>query len=232
MKIKKYIKIILAFSLISAVSCGEVGQLGFNIPQRATDPNTVDFEDGDFSFAKVITDDKESATGTLSVEEIHGNRMLKFSDDMTVSPDGKVQKISINTAQLLGTEKLPLVRSIEFDVYADAIADGYINRDGQNVKASGTISCGGGTVVDFTDSNGKRKWYDFAGFQGGEYNLPMSEAVHGEFKFLLADSGMCWSEKMTDANFLIMRWGSENQSNLYIDNIVFFDGNGNSIPLA
>lgn len=232
MKKFNYKKLFILSFLFTASCTSKVGQLSLNIPVESSDPNTVTFDDGDFSFVSVITDDSESASGTLEIVEVFGNKMLKFTDDMTIPLDRKVQKISINAAQLLGTENLPKVRSIEFDLYADAVTDDYINQDGKNVKTAGTISCGGGTVVDKTDSDGKRKWYDFAGFEGGEYNLSMSGAVHGNFKFLLAETGFCWSEKMDDANFLIMRWGSENQSNLYIDNIVFFDENGNSIPLV
>lgn len=231
---KKIIYSVLILSaFLSAYSCSSniVGQLPLNIPVECSDPNAVTFDDGDFSFASVINDDSESACGEISVVEVVGNKMLKFTDDMTIPLDGKVQKICINAVKLIGAEKLPEVRSIEFDVYADAISDGYINQDGENIIAPGTISCGGGTVVSLTDKNGKGKWYDFEGFEGGEYNLSMSGAVHGKFKFLLAESGFCWSEKMDDANFLIMRWGSENQSDLYIDNIVFFDENGVSIPL-
>lgn len=221
-----YKKLILSVFLLTVSCASEVGQWSVNIPAESHDNNAVTFDNGEYSFATVINDDGFSAHGELSVTQVMGNSMLKFTDDMTVPTDGKVQKICINVAKLIGTEKLPEIRSIEFDVYADAVSDDYINQDGVNVRASGTICIGGGTVV----TNGK--WYDFAEVQDGEYNLSMSGAVHGEFKFLLADTGYCWDEKMKDANFLIMRWGSENQSNLYIDNIVFYDENHNSIPLA
>ncbi|MDE5862386.1 MAG: hypothetical protein K2H28_09375, partial [Ruminococcus sp.] len=215
------------------VSCGRtVEKWSVNIPVKASDVNSVDFDDSNFSFATVITDDNASAHGRLSVENILGNNMLKFNDDMTIDIDGKVQKICINVAELIGTEKLPEIRSIEFDVYADAVSDDYINQDGVRIKSIGTICIGGGTVISVKNADGNGKWYDFAETQGGEYNLAMSGAVHCEFKFLLAETGYCWDESMNDANFLIMRWGSENQSNLYIDNIVFFDENHNSIPLA
>ena len=52
-----------------------------------------------------------------------GNKMLRFTDDNTAPLDTKVQKITINAAQLLGVENLPKVRSIEFDMYAQATAD-------------------------------------------------------------------------------------------------------------
>ena len=112
--------LILLF-LFNASCTSEVGQLSINIPVESSDPNAVTFDDGDFSFASVINDDNESACGELSVTEVMGNRMLKFTDDMTVSLDGKVQKISINAVKLIGTENLPKVRSIEFDVYAEAL---------------------------------------------------------------------------------------------------------------
>lgn len=201
-------------------------------PAESPDSNAVTFDDDDFSFACIQDQDIDSAQGTLEIAEVQGNKMLKFNDDFSAATKGKVQKIIINAAMLIGTENLPKVRSIGFDMYADAETDAYINEDGENVKVPGTINGGGGTVTARTDSEGSGRWYDFAEFEGGEYNFDMSGAVHAEFKFLLAASGFCWSSEMDDANFLIMRWGSENDSNVYIDNIVFYDENGESIPLV
>ncbi|MBR4628414.1 MAG: hypothetical protein IKO47_12125 [Ruminococcus sp.] len=201
-------------------------------PVEASDPNTVTFDNGEYSFAAVITSDPDCAHGELSVVEVQGNSMLKFTDDMSAPREGKVQKIEIHPAPLIGQENLGKVRRIEFDVYADATAENYQNMDGDFVQVPGTISCGGGTVTAALDSKGRNQWYDFAGFSGGEYNFDFSGAVHGEFKFLLASAGQCWDPDMEDANFLIMRWGVENDSNFYIDNIVFFDADGNSIPLV
>lgn len=198
-------------------------------PAEASDPNTVTFDDGDFSFASVVekndADNADVALGELSIVEVQGNKMLKFTDDETVPLDGKVQKVIINAAALIGTENLEKVRSIEFDVYAEATADNLKTDDADNVRAPGWIGGGGGTVVDGD------KWFDFGEYSGGEYNFEMSGAVHAEFKFLLAAAGQKWTSEMEDANFLVMRWGIANQSNLLIDNIVFYDEDGNSIPL-
>ena len=196
-------------------------------PVEASDPNSVTFDDENFSFASLINDDEDSAKGELSIGEIQGNKMLKFTDDNTVDLDKKVQKISINAVQLIGAENLSKVRSIEFDLYAQAVADNLVNDEGENVKAPGWIGGGGGTVTAKND-----KWYNFSEFEGGEYNFETSGAVHVVFKFLLSAGGEIWSEDMTDANFLIMRWGLSNESDTYIDNITFFDEDGNSIPLS
>ena len=197
------------------------------VPVEADDPNAVTFDDGLFDFAAAKSDDKDCASGTLSVVELMGNKMLKFTDDNTVPLEGKVQKIVISAAKLLGSEGAAKVRSIEFDMYAQATADHLKTDDADGVRAPGWIGGGGGTVTAKDD-----KWYDFKEFSGGEYNFETSGNVHAVFKFLLADDGQCWSEDMEDANFLIMRWGIANESDTFIDNIVFYDEDGKSIPLA
>lgn len=195
-------------------------------PTEATDPNAITFDDGKFDFAFAKTEDKDCAKGELSVAELMGNKMLKFTDDNTIPLEGKVQKIGISVTKLLGSEGAARVRRIEFDMYAEATADHLKTDDAEGVRAPGWIGGGGGTVT------AQEKWYDFQEFSGGEYNFEASGAVHAQFKFLLADSGQCWSEDMDDANFLIMRWGIANESDMYIDNIIFYDENGNSIPIS
>ena len=197
------------------------------MPVEASDENAVTFDDGVYDFAFAKSDDPDCASGTLSVAELMGNKMLKFTDDNTVPLKGKVQKIGISAAKLLGKEGAARVRRIEFDMYAQATADHLKTDDADGVRAPGWIGGGGGTVTAKDD-----KWYDFKEFSGGEYNFETSGNVHAIFKFLLADSGMCWTEDMEDANFLIMRWGVANESDMYIDNIVFYDEDGKSIPLA
>ena len=196
-------------------------------PVEATDPNTVTFDDGRFDFVTTRNEDPDCASGTISVAELMGNKMLRFADDNTVPLDGKVQKVIISATKLLGSEGAAKVRSIEFDLYAQATADHLKTDDADGVRAPGWIGGGGGTVTAKDDN-----WYDFKEFSGGEYNFETSGNVHAVFKFLLADSGLCWTEDMEDANFLIMRWGIANESDMYIDNIMFYDEDGKSIPLA
>lgn len=194
-------------------------------PVEASDPNAITFDDGDLSFVSVQADDKDSAQGILLVEEVQGNKMLKFADSGTNFADGTVQKIIIDAAQLLSPESLAGVRSIEMDVYADAVSDDFVNDDGENVRAPGWIGGGAGANVSGD------KWYNFAEWEGGEYNFEMSGAIHLQLKFLLAAGGKCWDETMKEGTVLLMRWGAQNEGNFYIDNIVFYDGDGNSLPI-
>lgn len=189
------------------------------------DPNAVTFDNGDFSFAVPLLDDKDSAQGELSVVEVQGNKMLKFTDSGTNCENRTVQKIMFNASELLSPENLAEVRSIEMDVYADATAKKFTADNGKNVKAPGWIGGGGG--ANLPDD----KWYEFGEWEGGEYDSVMSGAVHIELKFLLAESGQCWNGDMDESVFQIMRWGAQNEGNFYIDNILFRDSSGNSIPL-
>ncbi len=194
-------------------------------PAECDDPNAITFDDGDFSFAQPKLDDVDSAQGLLSIETVEGNKMLCFNDAGTNFADGTVQKIMFDAAKLLTPENLAKVRSIEMDVYADATSDAFKNDNGENVMAPGWIGGGGGANV------AGDKWYEFAEWEGGEYNFPMSGAAHVEMKFLLALGGQCWDETMEEATFQIMRWGAQNEGNLYVDNIVFKDEDGNSLPI-
>lgn len=195
-------------------------------PVEADDPNAITFDDGDVSFAKAITDDKDSASGTIEIGEFNGNKMLRFTDSGNAAAEKLVQKVSIDAAKLLTPEDLAKVRRIEFDLYADATASDLVTNDAVGVKAPGWIGGGGGANVSGD------KWYDFAEFAGGEYNFEMSGATHVVFKFLLAGGGMCWDSEMEEAIFLIMRWGVANEGNMYIDNIVFYDEEGKSLPIT
>lgn len=212
------------------VTEGETDPPPTNAPFPTADRNAVTFSEGSFSFVQVVADDETSVEGTLSIEDVEGNAMLKFTPSSTTKDnlEDAVQKLSFNVLKLLNADQLESVRSIEMDLYATGDADWFVNDDGESPQVPGWIGGGGGT----TTADGK--WYGFADFSAadiGEYDLERSDACHVSFKFLLASSGKCWSSDMTEVNLQIMRWGMQNLSSTYIDNIVFYDEEGNSIPL-
>lgn len=216
---------LLMIIIVSVISGLIFSENNFPTPAECNDINAVTFDDDDFSFASVDLSGTDYADGELVIAEIKGNKMLKFNDDGTNFADGTVQKIKIDTARLLSPENLAKVRSIEMDVYADATVKELITENGDKVKAPGWIGGGAGANVAGDE------WYKFGDWEGGEYNFVMSGAVHLEFKFLLAVSGQCWESDMDEATFMIMRWGAQNEGNFYIDNIVFYDENKNSMPI-
>lgn len=202
-----------------------------NAPVAEGDANACTFDEVGADVAVLVVDDDAAADGTLTIEEIDGNKMLKFTDQTTTAEniEDAVQKIRFDVTKLLAQDQLELVDHIEFDLYAQAKDTIYVNEDGENVKAPGWIGGGGGTET----CDGK--WYGFADFSASdvqEYVLERSDACHVTFKFLLAASGRKWDATMTEPYLQIMRWGMGNVSDLYIDNITFYDADGNSIPLT
>ncbi|MBR1553949.1 MAG: lipoprotein [Oscillospiraceae bacterium] len=201
-----------------------------NAPFPEADPNAVTFDDGNFSFVSVVKDDDTAVDGSLSVETIDGNAMLKFTDNSTNAEnlDKAVQKIRISVGQLLRPDQLESVYRITFDLYAEAKDALFLSDDGEYRKVAGWIGGGGGTIC--ADGN----WYSFADFSASginEFDLERSDACHVEFKFLLAESGKKWDSSVEDVNFSVMRWGMQNLSDFYLDNITFYDQEGNPIPL-
>ena len=177
-----------------------------------------------------MQDDDTAVDGSLSVEMIDGNAMLKFTDNSTTAEnlDTAVQKIRVSVGQLLRPDQLESVYRISFDLYAEAKDELFLSDDGEYRRVPGWIGGGGGTMC--ADGN----WYSFADFSASginEYDLERSDACHVEFKFLLAESGKKWDSTVEDVNFSVMRWGMQNLSDFYLDNITFYDQEGNPIPL-
>lgn len=216
---------LLMVIIVSVISAFIFLENNFPKPLDCDDINAVTFDDNDFSFVSVDISGIDYADGELVISEIKGNKMLKFSDDGTNFADDTVQKIKIDAARLLSSENLAKVRSVEMDVYADATAKELVTENGKNIKAPGWIGGGAGANV------AGDKWYKFGDWDSGEYNYKMSGAIHIELKFLLAVSGQCWESDMDEATLMIMRWGAQNEGNFYIDNIVFYDENKNSLPI-
>lgn len=219
-------------TMSSAVSCSdkkkkESSILPPPVPVEATDANSITFDEGNFDFASILDDDYKAAKGSLSIEEIQGNRMLKFTDSGDSFENGLIQKIRISMLELMTPENVAKVKSIEFDFYADATEQNLKADDGTMMKVPGWIGGGGGTMLP----DGKT-WYDFSEFSKNEYTYEFSGACHVKFQFLLVQPENRWTAEMEDPNFLIMRWGMKNDSNIYIDNLTFYDDNGNSIPLT
>lgn len=202
-----------------------------NAPFPEADVNAVTFDEVGADIASLVADDETAVDGTLTIETIDGNRLLKLTDTTTTADnlETAVQKIRFDVTRLLAPEQLEQVHSIAFDVYAEAKDAVFVNDDGESVRVPGWIGGGGGTET----SDGE--WYGFTDFSASgvnEYDLERSDAYHVTFKFLLAASGRKWDAGMTEPYFQLMRWGMQNISDLYIDNIVFLDDEGNSIPLT
>ncbi|MDE6004362.1 MAG: hypothetical protein K2G88_03150, partial [Oscillospiraceae bacterium] len=186
----------------------EIKPINVSFPE--TDFNALTFNDRKFSFVSIINDEDTCAEGTLSVENIDGNFMLKFTDLSTNADnlENAVQKICISVDKLLNPDQLESVFAIGFDSYAQA-------KDNFNIESN--IFINGGTVC----ANGEQ--YNFE-----EVSVSESNAYHVKLKF---ENGKYWDNSQENINLMITCSGMQNSSDLYFDNIIFYDQEGNSIPL-
>lgn len=178
----------------------------------ASAASIVDFEDGNYSFVSMKTDDGGDDS-ELSVVDFNGSKQLKVAvKDCTLIP-----KVKFDINAILGDDNMEGVKTIEMDVTFES-------KDGTTPPgwAGGAIGTQGGESG--TPEWGQTSW------DGGEYDKGISEPLTIQRKFLLP------SEKFVngtpDTHMLLMRWACDVDYNMYIDNIRFLDGSGNEIELA
>lgn len=171
----------------------------------------IDFEDGNFSFATVKTDDGGDLS-VLSVEEFNGSKQLKIDvQDCSLLP-----KILFNMNQLVGDDHLSDINKIEMDM---TIA-----------SKDGTTPPGWfGGCIGTAGANDTPAW-DQTDYEGGEYENPVSETMTIERKFLLPTKKFVNGTEGSNAQ--LMRWGTEVPYVMYIDNIKLLDKDGNVMALA
>ena len=197
------------------------------------DANALTFDEDGIGpdLGVIIEDDDASVGGKLEIVDVDGNKMLRFTDETTTEDNinDAVQKLRLDVTKLLAPEQLTLVNCGEFDLYAQAKGNVFVNDLGESPKVPGWIGGGGGSEM----ADGK--WFGFSDFSSSgqqEYDLERSDALHVSFRFIMASGGKKWEADMTEPYLQIMRWGMQNIQDTYIDNITFFDADGNSIPLT
>lgn len=170
----------------------------------------IDFEDGNYSFVSVKTDDGGDLS-VLSVEEFNGSMQLKVDvQDCSLLP-----KILFSMNDIVGTENLSNIDKIYMDIT-------FASKDG--VTAPGWIGgCLGTSGADDIPA------WDQTDFEGGEYDNPVSEPMTIERKFLLPSKKFVSGTEGSNAQ--LMRWGTEVPYYMYVDNIRVLDADGNEMPL-
>lgn len=181
------------------------------VSAAAVSADVVDFENGDFSFVSVRTDDGGDLS-VISVEDFNGSKQLKVDvQDCSLLP-----KIVFDVNALAGTDNLSDIDRIEMELT-------FASKDG--TTAPGWI----GGCIGTTGSNDTPAW-DQSDFEGGEYEKAVSEVIVAERKFLLPAKKFVSG---TEGSVIqLMRWGCEVPYYMYVDNIRFLDKDGNELALA
>ena len=198
-KTKLFAAGIIALSSVTAVSAA------------AYAADVVDFEDGNYSFVSMKTDDGGDDS-KLSVVDFNGSKQLKVD----VTDCANVPKVYFDLNSMLNSDDFDKVKTIQMDVTFES-------KDGVTPPgwAGGAIGTQGGEAK--TPNWAQTAW------ECGEYDKAVSDPVTVERKFLL------YSERLVNGtegtHMILMRWGSEVDYNMYVDNIRFLDADGNAIDV-
>lgn len=173
--------------------------------------SVVDFEDGNYSFVSMKTDDGGDAS-VLSVVDFNGSKQLKVD----VQDCANVPKVNFSINQLLASDDFDKVKTIEMEITFES-------KDGAT-----PIGWAGGAIG--TQGGEKSPAWAQTSWECGEYENPVSEVTVIQRKFLLPSEKFVNGTENSD--MLLMRWGSDVAYNMYVDNIRFLDDSGNEIELA
>ena len=173
--------------------------------------SVADFEDGNYSFVSMKTDDGGDAS-VLSVVDFNGSKQLKVD----VQDCANVPKVNFSINQLLASDDFDKVKTIEMEITFES-------KDGAT-----PIGWAGGAIG--TQGGEKSPAWAQTSWECGEYENPVSEVTVIQRKFLLPSEKFVNGTENSD--MLLMRWGSDVAYNMYVDNIRFLDESGNEIELA
>ncbi|MBR4224895.1 MAG: hypothetical protein IKR73_08805 [Oscillospiraceae bacterium] len=212
----------LAASAVSALSTGA----------SAIGADKIDFEDGDFSFAYLNTDDSDCVASGLEIVDHNGSKQLSLKVTHDVKP-----KVWFDLDSIMPRESALNIASIKMDVQSAPMdAEGVIGWKGGALGAAGGFDrekMSGAELQKNPDwSMGNQ--FEICAYNPGEES-PVATA---EIKFLLPKSKytmegtnpflglQVWKDDPSDEN------SGPNDYILYMDNIVFLDKDGNAIPLG
>lgn len=206
------------------------------IPTPEVDANAISFEDGDLYTAHCLGTDADESACTLTVEEFNGSQQLRIQvlDFDDVGGNYKIPKIVFNIGDLIGYENLSKVQKITCDISAKAIGE-FVGEDGVGYIVPGNLmgALGGALAAEkVLDDEGnviQNTWSNLVEFSAAEWNFDWVY-THVEADILLDVNH--FQDGFQDAKLMVMRWGIPNQADMYIDNLTFWDKDGNSIPLV
>lgn len=218
MKMRKTLAVVasmaMAASMVSAFSVST---------SALTEGKIIDFEDGDFSFVYMNLDDGSDAS-ILSVEEYDGSKQLKVD----VQKTGKVPKVWFDLDKITDRANTLQINTIELDMT-------FVPKsETEMVGWAGGVLCAAGGF-DQSNPQASQKdpaWNqtDWACEDDNAYTEGMPAKVHATKKYLLPSTK--YTETGVNPFFGIMRWASDYNYVMYVDNIVLKDKDGNALPVG
>ncbi|MCQ2407902.1 MAG: hypothetical protein MJ065_05175 [Oscillospiraceae bacterium] len=201
------------------------------------DENAITFDDGDLHTAHQMGGGGDETDIEVSVEDLDGDKKLKIH--AVRAEEGKdygVVKLVFNLPEMLGVENVGNIGHISIDFTCIA-NETWKNDDGSESLVVGNfLGALAGNIASEkgTDEEGnliQNTWanhYEFAydDWDNGEHTWRCETDIPA----LLPANGYAANDEGT--TLVIMRWGQKNDVDIYIDNLTFFDKDGNSMPIV
>lgn len=179
--------------------------------------DVIDFEDGNMTgFGYNYTSDGVTLDGdpfVASVVDFNGSKQLKIDIQ-----NDSIPKVVIDVIALVGGDNIDKVRKIDMDLtFANAdeakIVDWVGGALGANYGADGSL------------------WYqdDTMQYSGGDWEKNVAEPIKAQLAFM---DGFAFTNNAAGSKFLLQYWGTDKTNDMYIDNVRFYDADGNAIEIV
>ncbi len=200
------------------------------------DANAITFDDDDMCTAHQMGDGNDECDIELSIVDLDGDKKLKLHP-LKADTDAEygVVKLVFNLPQMLGLENVGNIGKISVDF--TCIANGtWINDDGSESLVVGNfLGTVGGSIAsekgyDEEDNLIQNTWaqtdFSYQDWEHSEGSWRCETVI--PFKNLPANG---YAANDEGASLVIMRWKQKNDVDIYIDNLTFYDKDGNSMPV-
>ncbi|MCR4761245.1 MAG: hypothetical protein K5705_13435 [Oscillospiraceae bacterium] len=200
--------------------------------------DAITFEDGALYTAHQMGEGGDEADIELSVADLDGDKKLKvhvLRDEST----GKfgVPKIVFNLPEMIGVENVGKIGKISVDFTCIA-NETWHNDDGTESLVVGNFlgalagNLASEKVKDADGNITQNSWathyeFKYEDWENAEHTWRCETEVPA--KKIPANG---YAENDPGTTLVIMRWGQANDVDFYIDNITFYDKDGNTIPIT
>ena len=212
-------KKVLSWILCAALLLTSVAGLAEAVPSPDADAaaaagalvDVVDFEDGVFAFAGVDTAAGNADASELSVVE------YKTGNALRVDVKAKVPYIALNIEEMLG-ENYSKLAKMTFDVGVE------LGSDGKFYAASGK-------VYSVTGADAVKTGYDWSVYLKSKNPKMATVNFSADVPFTAGQGEYIMITKEADAFSESGKFAGEEPRDIYIDNIKFYDAEGNILPV-
>ncbi|MBQ2954031.1 MAG: hypothetical protein IJE07_10885 [Clostridia bacterium] len=203
---------------VPSPDAGTAGDVADTVPSPDADAaaaagglvEIIDFEDGNYAFLGVDTTAGNADASALEVVDYNGSKALH------VDVKAKVPYIALNLEGILG-ENFDKVRTITFDVGVE------LGSDGKFYAASGK-------VYTVTGADATKTGYDWSVYLKNK-NPKTAKVTLKDVYFTAGQGEYLMFSKEADAFVDSDKFPGEEPRDIYLDNIQFFDAEGNVLPL-